>query len=556
MIFERINKNIAKDIYTAGFKITPSEYSKRALIASIVLSIVLTLTISILLNKPLMTALILPVLLPLFIVLMAFIPRIVISFRSSDMSVELPYFLTYLSTLSIVLSPLKVFERISKVPDYIFKELKYEAKRFVTEVWVYNKDPLDALLEIASTTPLDDFRNVLEGYVTSVKTGSNPTVYLMKQAEIYIRKKVAEIRAQVENMISLMEAFVSIAIFTVVTLFSLSVSSEALPSLAGQMLSTLRVPPALVTISYTLPLLLSFMFLIMAKTMQPRAPIGEYRQYKPIVAFHIIGLVVILMLLSFVKIKIPFPQWTYKPLVITSILLVVSIFSSIVDSKYSRFYNSLRNGIRNFIKDLTELRRAGVAPEKAIELLSSRNYGVFSKYVKLLDYHIKTFRSLKNYIQSFAKEVRDWFPIQLMFTLIDTLDVGGGTKEVFEKYSNYVDSLFVIEAERKARIKVLKFMPFITAIIQFFTIMSVIYIFDVLIKGLGRGSLMDRIGPTVFSFLSVTNYVYGLIAGMLSEEKLSGGFKYSALLMAITIVFIIAGETFVRSFFSIIGGTP
>jgi len=544
------NKNIETDIYVACLP-PPEKYYKFSLMFSLISSIVIPLPLYFLFNTNIV------LLIPLsFITMLAFssyFPKILARFRASDIDIELPFFLIYMSTLSIVMTPLQVLEEVSKAPKFVFNQIRFEARRFCIEVRVYGKDPLVALSEVAKTTPHKGLRSILEGYVTAVKSGSNPVDYLIKQSELFIKRRIAEIRAKVENLVSLMESFVSVAIFTVVTLFSLSVSSEALPVLAGQMLTTLRVPKTLIVFSYVLPLLLAMMFMLLAKSMQARSPIGEYRQYAPIILIHIVTITPAAYLILMAPYLLP-KSWITIPTVITITLLITSSLSTIIDMKYERFYSSIRRGLRNFVKELRELRRVGVSPEKAIDALSQRDYGKFSKYVRLLNEYIMHYRSLKEYVAEFVKDVRDWLAIALMFTFVDTLEAGGVTVEVLDRYSSYVDSIYLIETERKARLKILRLMPFVTAMIQFLTIYAVLYIFDTIIVGLGKGSLIENIGPMVFSILSITNYIYGLVAGMLSEEKLSSGFKYAAILMGITLFLLVVGEYLVKGIFSLIGG--
>ncbi|RLF17189.1 MAG: hypothetical protein DRN06_04205, partial [Thermoprotei archaeon] len=403
------------------------------------------------------------------------------------------------------------------------------------------------------------WRTVLEGYATAVKSGSNPTDYLIKQAEVYLRKAAGELKARAEAISSLMDALVSVFAFATITLFSLSISGEALPTLAGRML-ILNVPKELTAVAYTMPLLLAGMFLLLARSLQPRSLVGEYRQYV------VIGpLIVVAVALSAVVTLAPLPSqlssslallgrdYMVKPLLISLVLLASSIVASFVDTRWSRFYSSIREGLRQFVKDLAELRRTGVAPEQCISTLTSRDYGIFSKYVGLLDAEIKTSGSLEGFMKRLRREVRDWTTLCLMFTLIESLEVGGGKPEVFDRFANYTDSLFVIESEKRSRMKILRTLPFATAVIQFFAITSVLFIYDFITTSLGRGSVASSIGPIVFSVLVITNFIYGIIAGLLSEERLSAGFKYSALLTVISIVMLVMGNEVVRGLISLIG---
>ncbi len=580
MLLERLNPKFKEDLFASYVGIPPSKYFKISIGVSTTTAVIVTV---VLLLPFVITTIPLPIpRLPLFpyilaiplssffgmLVFMAYLPKVILQFRRSDIDAEMPFFLIYLSTLSIVMPPLQVFERITRAPKYVFRETKREGRRLQIETRVYGKDPIIAIEELAKTNPHKYFRAVLEGYATAVRSGSSPVEYLIKQAEVYLKKATGELKARAEALSSLMDALVSVFAFATITLFSLSISNEALPTLAGQLL-IMRIPEQVTILAYTMPLMLAIMFLFLAKSLQQRRLIGEYRQYTIIAPT--LAVAAILSFYAFItptEIYLP-PQvrnfmlslivgreYLIKPFLLSIILIIAGVISAVVDLKWSRYYASLREGLRQFVKDLAELRRTGIAPEACVAHLTRRSYGTFTKFVRLLDEYIKTFGSLREYLDKVVREARDWITIALLYTLIESLEVGGGKPEVFDRYAAYTDSLFIIEAEKKSRLKILKMLPFVTAIIQFFAIISVLYIFDFMTVGLGRGSIAERLGPIVFSVLIVTNFIYGIIAGLLSEERLSAGFKYAAILTVVSMIMLVTGDIMVKGLVSMVGGVP
>ena len=578
MLLEKINPKFKDDLFASYIGITPSKYFKVSIWASTATAVILAVLLilpSVITTIPLPRLPILPHILAISIfsffgilVFMAYLPKVLLQFRKADIDAEMPFFLIYLSTLSIVMPPLQVFERIIRAPNYVFKETKREGRRLQIETRVYSKDPTTSIEELAKTNPHKYFRAVLEGYATAVRSGSSPVEYLIKQAEVYLKKAAGELKARAEALSSLMDALVSVFAFATITLFSLSISNEALPALAGQIL-IMKIPKQVTILAYTMPLMLAIVFLILAKSLQQRKLIGEYRQYTIIApALAVAAVLSIYIFIAPIETYLPSQvkggllsliagrEYLIKVLLLSIVLISVAIVSAVVDLKWSRYYTSLREGLRQFVKDLAELRRTGIAPEVCVAHLTRRNYGTFTKFVKLLDEYIKTFGSLKEYLDKVVREARDWITVVLLYTLIESLEVGGGKPEVFDRYAAYTDTLFIIEAEKKSRLKILKMLPFVTAVIQFFAIISVLYIFDFMTVGLGRGSIAERIGPIVFSVLIVTNFIYGIIAGLLSEERLSAGFKYAAMLTVISMLMLIFGDIMVGSLTRIVGGIP
>jgi len=135
------NKKLDKDIYVACMRYTPDEYTKVSLITSIVLSLIVPITLAIFTRNILLAFLSMPITFVTLLFLLSYIPKFVIKFRASDIDTELPFFLSYLSTLSLILPPLDAFNRVLKVPDFIFRETKKETKRFAVETYLLNKTP-------------------------------------------------------------------------------------------------------------------------------------------------------------------------------------------------------------------------------------------------------------------------------------------------------------------------------------------------------------------------------------------------------------------------------
>ena len=48
----------------------------------------------------------------------------------------------------------------------------------------------------------------------------------------------------------------------------------------------------------------------------------------------------------------------------------------------------MEQGVTNFLRDLTEVRKTGLSPEKCIESLSKRDYGTFSKELRKISSEI------------------------------------------------------------------------------------------------------------------------------------------------------------------------
>ncbi len=106
-------------------------------------------------------------------------------------------------------------------------------------------------------------------------------------------------------------------------------------------------------------------------------------------------------------------------------------------------------GIASFLRDLTEVRKTGLSPEKCIESLSTRDYGAFhqrtaqNKLRDLLGY------PCKKVIMDFLKRTKSWMTQLVMFLLVETIDVGGGTIAMIESLARFNNLTQEVEKEKK-----------------------------------------------------------------------------------------------------------
>ena len=67
------------------------------------------------------------------------------------------------------------------------------------------------------------------------------------------------------------------------------------------------------------------------------------------------------------------------PIAIAAALCISAAPAGIVHMRMAKKQASLEAGVTSFLRDLTEVRKTGLSPEKCIESLSKRDYGAFSK---------------------------------------------------------------------------------------------------------------------------------------------------------------------------------
>jgi flagellar protein FlaJ len=198
----------------------------------------------------------------------------------------------------------------------------------------------------------------------------------------------------------------------------------------------------------------------------------------------------------------------------------------------------MEQGVTNFLRDLTEVRKTGLSPEKCIENLSKRDYGAFSRELRKISSEISWGIPIKKVMNDFLHRTRSWMVQIVMFLLVETIDVGGGTIAMIDSLARFNNMTQEVEKEKKMSTRPYVMMPYLASILLVATTIMMMS----LTTGLGApgmetapkdNSLMQTVFMTAVIFNS---YLIGIVAGKISEESVGAGFKHAAVLVLISIV--------------------
>ena len=127
--------------------------------------------------------------------------------RRGPIDRNLPYinnFLTLLSSSNV--PPSVIFESMSKIET--LKEVRLEFSNIIRDVGLFGGDLLSSILSNAKLTPHDQFRETLEGYVATVRTGGNPTEYLKITTEAVTKERLGKLDMMLESLSAMAEIYI------------------------------------------------------------------------------------------------------------------------------------------------------------------------------------------------------------------------------------------------------------------------------------------------------------------------------------------------------------
>jgi flagellar protein FlaJ len=281
--------------------------------------------------------------------------------------------------------------------------------------------------------------------------------------------------------------------------------------------------------------------------MQPKTPVVDMRPYKVFGVCGVIGLILFLLLTNFMgAVAIPFISSLQTiidlPLAIAIALFVATAPAAIVHIKIAKQKAGMEKGINSFLRDLTEVRKTGLSPEKCIESLSKRDYGVFSKQLRKISSEISWGVPVKKVIMQFLKRTKSWMTQIVMFLLVETIDVGGGTISMIESLARFNSLTQEVEKEKRMSVRPYIMMPYLASILL---VATTIMMLSFTTGTLGVGAISGVAStPQDFSgmktiFLSSVifhSYLIGVVAGKISEESVAAGFKHASILVIIAVI--------------------
>jgi flagellar protein FlaJ len=454
--------------------------------------------------------------------------------RATNLEREMPFAAAYVSVMaSGGIAPYTSFKRLAEVE--LMPAMKSEAKEIIKDVEIFGIDPLTAIENAAKKNPLDIFRDFLSGYASTVIIGGDIGHFLERKAEDIFKTRAMRVKAAAERLGMLLETFIIVMVLMSLCFYILF-SVESIYTVG------LSMGSGIILYTYLFTPMLSFVFIYLAHSMQPKTPVVEMRPYKVFGVCSVIAIILLMLLTNFMGfLEIPFFSSLQSiielPTAVAIALFVATAPAAIVHSKLSRKKASIEQGINSFLRDLTEVRKTGLSPEKCIESLSNRDYGEFSKELRKISSEISWGVPVRKVILDFVKRVRSWMTQIVMYLLVETIDVGGGTIGMIESLARFNNLTQEVEKEKKMAVRPYILMPYFSAILLVAT--------TTMMLGFTQGTIsVAEVGKKdeaslnpmriIFTTSAIFHsYLIGLVGGKISEESIAAGFKHAAILVVI-----------------------
>jgi flagellar protein FlaJ len=459
---------------------------------------------------------------------------------------ELPYVITLITIMAASgVSPFGSFSKLAryKLLPFIMKE----ARNIIGQVHILGEDPLSAMEKRAQISSSRQYRDLLLGYVSTVRNGGDIASFLQSKMKSIFEYEVAVARQSVAKIGGLVDAYmimqvIALSLYVVVVAMSSTATSSLMPeSMMSPTFSYLIVfvmlPAISLAILYVLDKTVSSS-LIGAKDVLMRGLLFS------------LGAIVLFAILTATGVM----QQAISPVYAFPIFLIAaSAWPAYRAVNLEKNLKGMESELPGYLRDVAESRKAGLSPEKCIIYASERLrdptfQGVVKSFANQLEWGVP----LRKIYENLAASVKSFSALIHFRVLIEAIESGGGYTASLEILAQSSESSSNTEKEKQSMLKPYFFIAFMVTALSAFTTLMVAQTFigineDLLVEGStveAAPQPESQLGSTeLFAIgISAQSWMTGFLIGKISSGTFATGFKYAIMLLAITVCAIVVTQ--------------
>jgi flagellar protein FlaJ len=449
---------------------------------------------------------------------------------------ELPYVVTLITIMAASgISPFGSFVKLARYK--LLPNIMVEARKIVNQVHILGDDPLTAMEKRAESTGSRQYRDLLLGYVSTVRNGGDIASFLQNKMQSIFEYEVAIARQAIAKVGGLVDAYMIMQVIGL-SLYVVVVALSSLPS-SDLMPQTLSSPVASYLIVFViLPAISIAILYALDKTATISSSlVGARRVLYRGVAFSAAAMAAF-AILAFMGAFKPFIAPAYAfPL----FLAAASAWPAYRSIKMERGMRGVESEMPSYLRDIAESRKAGLSPEKCIIYASERHRDArFQSIAKAFSNQLEWGVPLRKIYENLARTVRSRSALVHFRILIEAIESGGGYTASLDILAKSSESSQGAEKEKASMLKPYFMIAFmVTALTSVTTLMVAQTFMDV------GGSILPGSQPApqtmgkdsiqLFSIgISAQSWMTGFLMGKISSGSFATGFGYALMLLAIS----------------------
>ncbi len=140
-----------------------------------------------------------------------FYPASLINDKNNKIKLELPFALVHMSAVAgSGAQPVSIFQLIADSDEY--DELKKEIRKVLNYVNLFGYNLTNALKNVAATTPNPEFKELLNGMISTIETGGDLRAYLKEKADEALITYKLDRKKQIEALATYSEIYTAVLI--------------------------------------------------------------------------------------------------------------------------------------------------------------------------------------------------------------------------------------------------------------------------------------------------------------------------------------------------------
>jgi len=484
-------------------------------------------------------------------------PTYVVNNRGRNINLFLPYAINFISSMAVAgISPSEIFETLSNVS--VYGEIQIEAKRITNEIKVMGMDNITALKHAIEISPSNKFRAFLQGIIGTIQSGSELHVFLSNVSSKYMEEDLTDRKKDLDLLVVIAEVLVlAVIAFPILLAIILTVmgffGGNMEVSLGILLIFSFLILPSIYGMFYYLIKSTSIEEIRKVKHKMKstlREKIINYKTPLYIFLFSLIS-VILAYFIIFILGKAGYlglDLYLHWDFIFYALLILMAPIG---------FYNYLKmkeqkemqQRLPEFLTEVGDSLATGMSIFDSIKKAQRGHYGKLDPEIKKIRNQISWNISIKNALFDFATRMKSAIAERIVNAINKGLIMGGNTDKIFKAASKEVDQVNQIEHQRKSIMSIYA----LVILVCFFVFMGIILILfgsffapfleiqsDQLFRA-GSAIRLSRIDPfmleyTLFSFTFVQSIGAGILAGFMSDGRLSSGVRYSLILGIITII--------------------
>ncbi len=454
------------------------------------------------------------------------------------------------------ISPFGTFTKLVRysILPYMMKE----SRNIVGQVHILGEDPLTAMEKRANSSASHQYRDLLLGYIATVRNGGDIASYLQSKMKSIFEYEVSIAKQSVAKIGGLVDAYMMMLVIAM-SMYVIIIAMSSISS-ASNLVPAAMTSPAFsyMTIFIVMPAISIMLLYALDKTIRSPPLIGSKSDLMTGIYFTgvAIGAFAALTVTGIIN-KIIDPMYAF-PL----FLLLSSVKPAYTSIKIERGITAVESEVPGYLRDVAEARKAGLSPEKCIIYASERlRNAKFQQIVKAFSNQLEWGVPLHKIYENLSMSIKSWSALIHFRILIEAIESGGGYTTSLEILAQSSESFYNTEREKKSLLRPYFIIALMVCALTSVSTLMVAQTF-LQINGSFSGSggdgtngvnafspTQDISGPfnpiQIFSMgISIQSWMTGLLIGKITSGSFATGFKYSVLLLAISFSAIVITQEF------------